>query len=224
MRDEIFEVIRKIDDGVYGDARHFYANTYDYEDGQILVFDDWDSVRFMEKILHEIVKDEEDYNKRRESEYDTSALDYMTEGGNLWTFSDEGFVCDDCYKWKFYMERNACSYANYKVGDGYIICDSCICSCKENKEEYIRDMIDDPKSANTILDYSDLLELGFDKVNDWPYANGWYGRSAEPKKILERAKANDANAEYLFSIKKTYNPWEVEFDLYKREKENEYEH
>lgn len=218
MRDEIYEVLHKYDNGEYGKI-NIFVEIYDYgEDGKMLVIEDWETIRAMEKILCKYLKDDEDFNKRSEDEYDTSALDYMTNGGDEWTFSDEGFVCDECYKWKFYHERNACSYANYKAGDGYIICDDCICSCKENKEEYIKDLLDNPRNANTILETKDIYELGFEKVNDYAFANGMYhGENDDPKKILAKAKELYPDYEFLFSVVKDYNPFHTEFDLYKRE-------
>ena len=215
MRNEVYEVLRNYDNGDYGNI-DIYANLYTTKDeNDILVIDDWDSVRKLEKIFNEIVKDEEDYEKRQEDEYDTSAVDYITEGN--WTFSDEGFMCDECCNWYFYDNRNgACSYANYKIYDGWIECEDCI---RDNPDNYLREIINNPEYANTILDNQQLRDLGFEKVNDEPYDNGWYGwnKQDDPKKILSKAQAQNANAEYLFSIRKTYNPWEIEWDLWKRE-------
>lgn len=216
MRDEIYEVLRKCDNGEYGKAgQRVYANIYSRKDeDDILVIDDWETARTLESIFCEIVKDEEDFEKRRDDEYDTSAIDYITEGE--WTFCDEGFTCSECDNWHFYDNQGACSYANYKVYDGWIECEDCI---RENPDNYLREMVNNPNSANTILEDRQLRDLGFEKVNDEPYDNGWYGwnKQDDPKKILSKAQAQDANAEYLFSIRKTYNPWETEWDLWKKE-------
>lgn len=218
MRDEVYEVLREFDN----DGR-FYADIYplaNAEDGtEILVFDDWDSVRKMQSALLKICGEEEDFPGVNEcSEYDTSAIDYMCEGDDFWTFTDEGFRCDECGKWHFYHEYNACSYTNYQIYDGYIICEDCIKASEDQMEEYLKDKINDPEKANVILNNEELSQLNFERVNDWAYANGWYGSHDDPKKILKKVKElYGKEHEYLFSIRKTYNPFETEFDLYKRE-------
>ena len=218
--DIVCDVIHKIDD----ENLNIYVNIYPYEDeSKILVFDDCDSQKQFNKLLKERMQDIPEvkadiddfiYNV---NDRDDWFIDEAVGGDANWTYSDEGFVCDECYKWHFYNINGACSYANYKAGDGYIICEDCITSCKENMEEYLKDMIDNPESANTILDDGTLYDLDFDKVNEWPYADGWYGRSANPKKILKEAQDLYPHCEFVFSIRKTYNPWETEFDLWKRE-------
>lgn len=219
--DTVYEVIREVDNN----NLHIYVNIYDLADSesQILVFDDWDSEKEFARLLKSKLENLPDVKKEVEDAiYDVfDREDWWIElavgGYDYWTFSDEGFVCDDCYKWHYYNEHGAVSYVNYKVGDGYIICKDCIKSCNENMEEYLKDLINSPKNANTILDYSDFVDLDFDKVNDYPFANGWYHNHDNPEEILEMAKLRYPEAEFVFSIRKTYNPWETEFDLYMRE-------
>ena len=216
--DIVYECIREVDNSIL----RIYVNTYDYEENEILVFDDWNSQKEFAKMLKQRMENIPEVKQDVEDTiYDVSDReDWWVEeavgGYEFWTFSDEGFVCDECQKWHYYNTNGACSYANYQAGDGYIICEECILSCKENMEEYIREMINNPKNANTILDYGNFLDLDFELVNDYPYAEGWYGRHADPKTIMEKAKAMFPDSEFVFSIRKNYNPFETEFDLYRR--------
>lgn len=220
--DIVDDVIREIDENSF----HIYVDTYTLggeEDKRILVFDDTKSQEQFNIMLRERLKDIPEVKQDIEDyRYDVDKRDdwYIEEavgGDEYWTYSDEGFMCSECYKWYFYDNHGACGYANYKVYDGWIECEDCIKQDEESKERYVAELIDNPENANTILEYGDFLDLGFDKINDWPYANGWYGQADSPEKILEKAKADEPNCEFVFSIRKTYNPFETEFDLYKRE-------
>lgn len=219
--DQVYEVIREIDDN----NLQIYVDTYNLPDdeGVILVFDNNNSVDEFGKLLKTKLENIPEVKQDLEDErYDISDrwewwIEEAVGGYEFWTYSDEGFCCSECNTWHFYYERNACSYANYKVGDGYIICDDCIKINEEYRNWYIEDLINNPHNANTILEYKDLINLDFNKINDDPYANGWYHRMDDPEKILEIAKAKYPNNEFIFSIRKTYNPFETEFDLYMRE-------
>ena len=207
MRSEVDEVLRKFDAWSGIDA-YIYENG-DKEGEKILVVYDWDSVRRLEAEFDALFNGNKDYWKRSNDEYNHDALDYATEGD--WTFSDEGFVCSQCDKWHSYDYYGACGYQNYFVGDDYILCQDCV---KENPANYLATLIIEPKTANTLLD---LDCLGFERVNDWPYANGWYGREQDPEEIMKLAREAEPEAEFVFDIRKSYNPWETEFDLYRRE-------
>lgn len=217
--DTVYEAIREVDDN----NLRIYVNVYPQANSEddILVFEDWDSEKKFARLLKSKLENLPDVKKAVEDIiYDVSDReDWWIElaVGDNWTFSDEGFVCDECGKWHFYNLHGACQYANYKIYDGYIICEDCIKSCNENKEEYLQDIINNPEHANTILDYGDLIDLDFNKVNDYPFANGWYNSHDDPKEILDKAKNRYPDAEFVFSIRKNYNPFETEFDLYKRE-------
>lgn len=216
---EISELIHKVDE----EGLQIYVNTYELpEGGEILVFDDNRSADEFNSMLREVLREYPEVKKEIEDAiYDVDNrgswyLDLATE--DSWTYLDEGFLCDECYKWHYFYERNACSYANYFVGDGYIICEDCLKESEEYREEYLRERIDNYKDANTILTDSELEELGFEKVNDYPFANGFYqGENDQPEKILKKVREKYPNEEFLFSIVKDYNPFHTEFNLYKRE-------
>ena len=207
MRNEVYETLNKLDSQGGVDA-YVYENG-DKEGEQILVVYGWDDVRKLEWEFVKLFETDPEFNKRNNDEYNHDALDYATEGD--WTFSDEGFTCSECNKWHFYNSHGACGYRNYFAGDGYILCEDCV---KADPEEYLATLINEPEAANTMLDLGDL---GFKRVNDWPYANGWYGREENPTKIMKQAMETAPDAEFVFNIRKNYNPFETEFDLYKRE-------
>jgi hypothetical protein len=174
----------------------------------------------LEEAFFEIVKDEEDFRKRSEDEYDTSALDFILDGNEHWTFADEGYVCSECNRWFFYDDRGYVSYQNYFVGDGYILCHDCT---KEDSEPYFESLINEPTRANTLFDNAELMELGWQRVNERTYDNGWYewNTQDQPEEILKKALEQNPDGEYIFVINKTGNPWETEFDLWERKAKHE---
>lgn len=232
--DIIYELIHEINENWNVEKyEHIYVNIYDYrENEKILVFDTWESQKKFAALIKAKI---ENYPEVKEEVgntiYDVSDTEKRSDwwielavgGYEYWTYSNEGFTCSECYKWHYYDNYGATTYANYKVYDGWIECENCIKQDTEHKEQYIKDLINNPDNANTVLDYGDFLDLDFERVQDkygddaW-WANGWYGRADNPKKILARYRENNPNNEYVFSIRKTYNPFECEFELYVREK------
>ena len=211
--DKVNEILRKVDE----ENLRVYANVYEDGDNdgeQILVISDTASADTLNELFTPIVKKLCKANDDIFREYSNFALDYITE--DQWTFDDEGYMCSDCYKFYRYNYSGGCSYANYFVGDGFIVCENCL---RENyKAEYLDELIDNPKKANTILTRDELTELGFEKVNDYSFENGMYeGQNDNPTKIYEKAKEKYPESEFLFSIVKDYNPFQTVFDLYKRE-------
>lgn len=218
--DMVYEIIHYIDEnGLYNDI---YVNIYqDTDDDNILVFDDWDSAKkfnnlIIEKLkVNEINISSEEQTANARANDGTYFVDRLTD--DAWTFSDEGFVCDECYRWHYYEDRNGVGYVNYFCGDGWIVCSDCLKENDEYTEMYLANLIDNPKSANTLLEEDKLEDLGFEKINGYPYENGMYGDNDQPSEILEKAKEQYSNMEFLFNIRKIYNPFTTQFDLYARE-------
>lgn len=199
--DEIWEVFRE-----HGD---FNSSVYldGINDGEyVLVVSDWEEAHQLNALLKEKLLPQFDDIER---DYETFWLDYAT--GNNWHFSDEGWMCSECGKW--YINNIGYAATPRWEGDGFVLCSECV---KENPDGYIAERINNPDNANTILSPLELKELGFERVNEDTYANGWYGQEDDPRKIYDKAREQYPNAELLFSIKENYNPFEAEFDLYKR--------
>jgi hypothetical protein len=105
------------------------------------------------------------------------------------------------------------------MGDGFIVCKDCLENNEEYMEMFLSDKIDNPKTANTILSEDKLKELGFEKINEDYYENGWYGDNDQPSEILEKAKEKFPEKEFIFNVRKIYNPFTTQFDLYGRDVE-----
>lgn len=223
--DIVYEIIHDIDENYKDDKyKRIYVNIYQDTDGDnILVFDDWDSEKKFNNLIIE---------KLKENEIDISFEENVAGARNdkeeyfvnrltddACTFSDEGFVCSDCDTWYYYDNNCGCGYANYFVGDGFIVCENCLENNEEYMEIFLSDKIDNPKKANTILSEDKLKELGFEKINEHYYENGWYGDNDQPSEILEKAKEKFPEKEFIFNVRKIYNPFTTQFDLYGRDME-----
>lgn len=84
---------------------------------------------------------------------------------------------------------------------------------EEEKKNYLDYLTNEPERANTILSNKELETSGYKKLNTEDYANGWYGRNDDPKKILDNALDESPDGEFIFSIS-SQNPFETSFDLW----------
>jgi len=132
-------------------------------------------------------------------------------GDNSMTYADDSFVCSQCYCCYDYSPY----YVNYYITDGEIYCIDCLKDDPALKEQYVADLINKPKKANTILDEQDFIDMGFTHLED-EYENGFYDRVDDPKQILANILAENPNAEVVFDVTKTYNPWATSFTVWIR--------
>lgn len=214
--DIVVEIIKYIDDNyeTYGNVD---VNLYeDSEGSNILVFDSTNSKEKFNDLVKNMLFVES--IELVEPTWNTNSCDFyieeITEG--RWTYSDEGYVCDGCGKWHNFENMNGVGYANYHVFDGYVLCENCI---KKDPDDYVDALLDNPDRANTILNSDDLYNLNFNKINKYHFENGMYGDNDNPKKILAKAKEEYPDMEFIFSIRKIYNPFTTQFDLYGRDME-----
>lgn len=218
--DIVYDIIHYIDES--GKYNSIYVNIYqDEDDNNILVFDDWDSAKAFNKLVIEKLKENEIDISLEEQQASARTngeeyfVDLITE--DSWTYSDEGFLCDECQRWHYYEDRNGVGYVNYYINDGGIVCSDCVNESDEYTEMYLEELIDDYSKANTLLTEDKLYELGFEKFNNTVYENGMYGDNDSPQQIMETAQSLYPNKEFLFSIRKIYNPFTTQFDLYTRD-------
>lgn len=209
--DTIVEVLNYCDNNHSNVSASIYESG-DNEDEYILVIDDNKSADIIKALLKERLEDKIPEEDKRD--YDSFYLDYATD--EHWTYSDEGFMCSECYKWFHYDISGASGYANYFVGDGYILCPECI---KKEPDEYINTLTNDHTHANTIFTNQELIDMGYEKLNMYAYENGWYGREDKPEEILKEMQETYPEKDFIFSIKKNYNPWETEFDIFGKDRE-----
>lgn len=191
---------------------------YVYEDGdnegeQVLRVSSNRELEQLNELLKEKFKELGiDTSDVRYPDSDDGYVDFATE--EKWEYDDETFICDDCGK----LFRYGDYYANYFVGDGFILCTDCM---REEPETYLETLINDPTHANTLLDEGELEKAGFERVGE-KYENGLYeGMNDDPKKILGKILNENPNAEVVFNIVKTYNPFATTFTTYIRNKEEE---
>lgn len=215
MRDETYMVVRELQER--DDIRGFYADIYpngDKENEDILVCGDTKTADVLDMIFQEIFKREEDFR----FSYNGYGLEYACEGDENWTFDDAGTWCTECGKWYYYNENGYTGYARFYQGDGYRLCEHCL---REDNEGFFNDLLNNPNNANTIFEDSELENLGWKKVGK--YENGMYGSSGHdvPSEVLKEKLKENPNGKYIFSIHKTYNPWETVFDLWEKMKGDE---
>lgn len=208
--DIIDEIIEEIDNK----SLRIYVEKYDYEEGNILVFDSWKDQEQFNLLLEEKMKDIPEIKEEIENTPTTDDFFVEEATGGSWCFSDEGFLCSECYKWHYYNNDGAYYYANYFIMNGCIICEDCLEEIEDYQEEYIQERLNNPDLANTMLD---LKKFGFEKINNYCFESGYYGQTDNPRKILEKALDLYPECEFVFEVRKDFNAFEISFDLYRRE-------
>lgn len=176
--------------------------------------------RWLNKNYGEELKEETRYGlPSKDVKYFTKWLDYLTN--DQWSYLEETFECGGCYK-LYPMMQGSIEYTPKVILPGW---DACYCEECVNKnvdgtrDEYLQTLINNPENCNTVLTRDTLCDLGFEKVNAYPYENGFYnGQDANPKTIM--AKYRNPNTELVFSYISDGNPFQVCFNLWQREKED----
>lgn len=161
-------------------------------------------------ILNDILKEKFQQNNidtSPDKEYDSYYIDFAT--GDNWGYDDEFNICTECGK-AFRKEMDY-GYNTFWYGDGFAKCLACT---KEDAQEYINSLINNPDTANLILSEKELNGYGFYKMNEDSYAAGYRGQNDNPKQILSKLLEEDINRQIIFSINKNYDPFETEFDVY----------
>jgi hypothetical protein len=110
-------------------------------------------------------------------------------------YEDEYIRCDICYKFAPCQPSSYGDLNLIQVIDGAAICPEC---CQANVDDYLKDKINNPNNANTVLTNDELLELGFTQIQN-NLASGYHsGQNDKPEEIYKRYKGE--YAELLFSI------------------------
>lgn len=132
---------------------------------------------------------------------------------------DEWYVCTQCdlfvrtkpnsYRWK----------RSYGIVDDEVLCKECI--GKYYIEEYIDGIKNNPNTASTFITDEQLENLGFERVNNDPFANGWFdGQTDDPETILSTAMSNNPDKDYVFTIDENSQFYST-FSLWERKKNDE---
>ena len=206
---QYLDIMRKAVD-TFGDAS-IYENG-DYEGEFVLILDDYDDrIKYNEFFKKEVAKEGiED----KGFDYDTYYIDLVTDdawdSGDLW---ETYFYCDCCGKVYVKNQYYHRGWVNEQLCEMW--CENCV---KEDPSGYIDYLINQPNHANTILEEETLNKYGFFNVDpSKTYEYGWYGRVEKPETILKEIREKNPEAEVIFNLYKTYNPWASEYSVFIRE-------
>jgi hypothetical protein len=169
-----FEIIQKLSEK-YGEClsiAHSYGEPGYHTDKEAILFDDWN--KYPSHVMDAI-------EKQFEIEWlDEWLIDY-----------DNGCKAYRCspssYHWKpSYKFIDDCSFVTRDTVNDYA-------------EEYLTQLINNPNDVNT-FDNFDPEDYGFEKLNDYPYENGWFdGQNDDPKSVLKKLLDRYPEGEFLFS-------------------------
>lgn len=192
------------------------------DDEWFLIVEDWDFIKSFNQFLNENYKTEieselgpgKTYESLTSRKYHEDGdfsdwIEYLT--GEMWGFGDEYMVCSECEK--AFRYQDSIQTRPHYITYGAIYCGDCVRNEEHVRDSYLKTLINNPENANRILD---LESLGFCRINDYPYENGWYGQMDSPAEIFEKAQSEDPKAEFVFEIVEDYNPFATRFNLFKR--------
>ncbi len=223
----VFDYLRYADkSGEYNNYATAYPPMDDIkehaDDEWFLIVESWDFIASFNRFLNENYKSEIESELGPGKTYEALAsrkyhengdfsdwLDYLT--GDMWGFSDEYMICSECER--VFRYQDSIQIRPHYVTDGAIFCEDCVRNEEYIRNSYLKTLINNPKNANRILD---LESLGFYRINDYPYENGWYGQMDSPTEIFGEAHSEDPKAEFVFEIVEDYNPFATRFNLFKR--------
>lgn len=120
-----------------------------------------------------------------------------------WGYSDEYTSCSNCINVIHLITYDKNDYAFI---NNEIICGNCIRDTDNDfYKDYINDIINNPKRANTILPDNILENEGFKKCNcnneECNFESGLReGSNDDPKQILNKAIAKNPDKEYIFDV------------------------
>ena len=162
-----------------------------------------------------IIDSWEDCELMEKSGFDIDLSIYCVE----WGFNDEYSTCDICFN---VIHTQPYRMHDFSVLDCELFCGDCIRDDEDIKENYIRTLVNNPKSANTILDNEVVEELGFLNClcddSKCSFDNGLYaGCNDDPVKILASALKSHPDYEFIFSIIDVHM-FNTNFTLYHRNK------
>lgn len=128
--------------------------------------------------------------------------------GDDWGYDDEWTQCSNC------AHAINTMYDDFFVDYKEIYCENCV---RKEPDNYIKDLINDPQRANTILSDNELMKEGFEKLNAEPFYNGYYdGQNDNPSIILDEMQDRYPNGEFIFSVTNKGNPFTTKFDIWGR--------
>lgn len=178
----------------------------DNQGNDFLIIENCNLMRKLETLLRQKLpkKDILKINPSK-NEYSSECIDYCTDDN--WGYSDE-YTC--CYECMTIIRISPDSYywtADYWSNEHGIYCKNCT-----NINEYLESLHNNPRKANTIFNYEEILKAGYSIVESG-FENGWYGSNDNPVSILNKLLQNNHDREYIFSISEQ-GQFHTKFDIY----------
>ena len=139
-------------------------------------------------------------------------IDLLDNLNIAYGFSDEYTTCNDCsnvirtspdcYQWQ----------ADFYLGDGFICCNECFNDNNEVQENYIEELVNNPKKANQLLSKEQLTNLGYTKLNKDQYQSGLHtSMDDSPQDIFDSLKNTYDNIIFMID---NVSQFYIEFDVY----------
>ena len=150
-------------------------------DGVFYIFGSWDDVEAVQQHF-----------EPHSDHYDSTVLD---NNDIAWGFSDEYGVCEQCGGLiDFGYEDCAIMWHNT------LVCGDCIRGDENNMKDYIADLVNQSKRANTILKPEELCRIDCKVVKSGFESSMYEGMNDNPEQILTQALAEKPNGKFFFSI------------------------
>lgn len=181
-----------------------YGTEHGDTETYFIIFHSWDDREKFVDMCKEYCNDNDMSDYQIEQEFSCELV-----------FDDEYTLCMDCNS---IIRTSADSYGwqpDFYVGDGFIVCGECFRVQEDYQEDYLQERINNPKNAvNGLLTSDNLEELGFTKVNEDSYENGYhYGQTDSPEDIYNELK--EQYDEVVFFIN-SVGQFDIHFDVYVR--------
>jgi len=130
---------------------------------------------------------------------------------SCWGFADEYDVCHMCNQVVSLDEYG------YWVNDkeGYLACGDCVRLDTDIRDAYLKHLTNNPQCADVIFKEEDLVNLGYTRC-DKDFETGLYEfQDDDPESILENAKAQLDDDEFIFRIDAT-SPFDIRYNLFSK--------
>lgn len=199
------------------------SKRYETEEQFLLILDTLKEIKefildFLEK--HPTLKEDYEGFKKfyNNPKKDFMLLEWFTHDN--YGYHDEYVRCEDC---GCIFKLPSSDYSYYKEGiifegefDTVVCCKKCLDAF--NKEDYINSKMNSPEEWVMMYSVEELVEMGWEKTNENIYEYGLYGVSHDPEMLLEKAKKEFKEKDYLF-VRQDGNPYAQYFVLLMKDKE-----
>lgn len=154
---------------------------------------------------------EETYNQ------EDSWMDYFTN--REWGYEDKYCLCSVCggairttsnsafWKPDYYKDFEAC----------IVVYGDCVRTNQEEKESYVKWLLDNPERANTILSQKDLESMGFHPYFQQDKFSSIENATESPTRILKKLQETEEEKEYVLSIISS-TPFETWWNVWERKR------